>query len=777
VTIVENINTIEEIPLLPIREIVIFPYMVITLIVGRKSSIRAVESALASDNLIFLSCQQVASVEDPKEEDIYSIGTVATIVHKTTLSDGKLKIRVQGLIRSKIGNFKSNKSFFTVMPEEIISDDDSKDIYLTAKIRHIKDRLIFARDLDKPLISDLIPLIETIEEPSKITDIIAANLGLKIGESQELLEIISNSDRLDRLLYFINRDIAILEVQQKIFVDAKGEIDKNQRIFFLKEQLKVIKRELGEEDILDRENSDYQKKIRKAKMSKEVKKVAEKQLSRLNNMYQDSAEANIIRNYLDLLTELPWGIKTEDNLDIANATKVLESDHYGLEEVKDRVLDFLALRELNKNMKSPIICLVGPPGVGKTSLGRSIAKAMGRNFLRISMGGIKDEAEIRGHRRTYVGALPGKIIQGLRTVGSKNPVFILDEIDKVGSDFRGDPASALLEVLDPVQNSTFTDHYLSLPFDLSEVLFITTANVLDSIPLPLQDRMEIINIPGYTEEEKTIIAEKYIIDRQIKENGLTKDQIVFEKKAIMKMIFSYTRESGLRNFDQLINKVCRKVGRNIVEGKYTKFTVTAENLPTILGPEKYLDEDEFSNNEIGIATGLAWTAVGGEVLFIECTKYKGKGNLIITGMLGDVMKESSQAALSFVKTVSGDYGVDFKVFTENDFHVHIPAGAIPKDGPSAGITIATAILSTVLSKRVRRDISMTGEITITGRVLPIGGLKEKLLAAKRIGSRVVIIPKSNCRDLSKIPNYIKKSIKIIGVDNFKDVVRIAISDK
>ena len=762
------------IPLLPIRDMIVFPHMVVSLVVGRESSIQAVEAALEDENIIFLACQKDSTIDTPSKEDIYQSGTIATIIRMSTISEGKIKILVQGIVRAKVEKYKSIKPFFMVKTENITSKVEEDKLLLSAKTRALKERLERATDLDKNLIQNLLPLVEEVDDSGKIVDVIAGNLGLKLEIAQELIELESESERLDKLLVLINNEIVISELKSQIFSDTKGQIDRGQRNFFLKEQLKVIKRELGEEEVHLRESDEYKKKIRKAKMPKDVKKEAEKQLDRLTNMHQDSPEANIVRTYLDLLTDLPWSISTDDNLDIKNASKILEEDHYGLDEIKERVLDFLAIRSLNSSMKAPILCLVGPPGVGKTSLGRSVAAAMGRKFLSISFGGVRDEAEIRGHRRTYVGAMPGRIIQGLNTVGSSNPVFILDEIDKLGSDFKGDPSAALLEVLDPVQNKNFIDHYLALPFDLSKVLFITTANILDAIPLPLQDRMEIIHIPGYTEEEKVIIAEKYIIASAIKENGLTSKQISFDKHSIMKLISAYTRESGLRHLEQVINKLCRKVGRGIVEKKYSKFKVTEKNLSDLLGPDKYMKEDELTSSDIGVATGLAWTPVGGEVLFVECARYEGNGNLIVTGMLGDVMKESSKAALSFIKTVASDYNIDSKSFTEYDYHIHVPAGAIPKDGPSAGITIATALLSILTSKKVRHAVAMTGEITITGRVLPIGGLKEKLLAAKRIGATTVIIPKKNARDLLKLPAYVTKSMKLIEVSTFKEVAKHAI---
>ena len=770
-----EIKTYENIPMLPIRDIVVFPFMVLPLVIGRNSSKIAVEESLNADHMIFLACQKDPAEEEPKPQDIYEVGTVATILRMMKLPDGKVKILVQGIHRGKILEYKEHTPCYKVAVRDFGQEiSEGSDLVSEARMRLVKEQLIHAVNLGKPILPDLLAVLETIEDAGKLADVVAANLGLKLEEAQNIMELDSPQKRLDKVSEFLNREISILEVQRKIFTDAKGEIDKGQREYFLREQLKAIKKELGEDDALDREIEEFSKKIKKAKMPKDVKSEADKQLSRLSHMHQDSAEAGVVRTYLDWLTDLPWKKSTTDNLDIKHAAKILDEDHYGLEEVKDRILDFLALRKLNADMKSPILCLVGPPGVGKTSLGRSVARAIGREFVRMSMGGVRDEAEIRGHRRTYIGALPGKIIQGIKNAGTNNPVFMLDEIDKLGNDFRGDPSSALLEVLDPVQNCTFTDHYLAVPFDLSNVLFITTANYLDPIPAPLKDRMEIITLPGYTEEEKLIISNKYIIPRQIKENGLTDKNIKFQPSAVENIIQGYTRESGLRKLEQMVGKVCRKVGRLLVEEKGSFFRITPGAVTKYLGPAAFQDEDELKTNSIGVVTGLAWTPVGGEVLFVECTRFSGKGALILTGMLGDVMKESSQAALTFIKTVAEKYGANPEDFQKYDFHVHVPSGAIPKDGPSAGITMATAILSVITGKPVRKDVAMTGEITITGKVLPIGGLKEKLLAAKRIGVKTVIIPKKNESDLIKLPKYVKSALKIIPVEHYEEVANIAV---
>ncbi|MGC8925724.1 MAG: endopeptidase La [Calditerrivibrio sp.] len=774
----ENELTIPEIlPLLPVRDIVVFPYMVVPLFIGRESSIAAVDEALNSKRMIFLSTQKDPMMEDPGENDIYKIGTVAMILRMLKLPDGRVKILVQGLKRGEIEEFVQKEQFFKAKIKTFDEDETpTSDLKVEALIRYVKEQLAKAVNLGKPMLPDLLAVIDTINVPGKLADIIAANLGLKTDEAQEILEKLDYVERLNRVSQFLTREISILEVQNKILSEARGEIDKSQREYFLKEQLKAIRKELGDEDDLSKEVEEFEEKLKKLKMPKEVKEEATKQLKRLSRMHSDSAEATVVRTFLEWIVELPWGKFTKDNLDIENAKKVLEEDHYGLEEVKDRILDFLAVRKLNSKMKSPIICFVGPPGVGKTSLGKSIARAMGRKFVRISLGGLRDEAEIRGHRRTYIGALPGKIIQGLRNAGSSNPVFMLDEIDKLGSDFRGDPSSALLEVLDPEQNNAFVDHYLGVPYDLSKVMFITTANYLDPIPPALKDRMEIIHIPGYIEEEKIQIAKKYLVPRQIVENGLKPDQLFISDKILSFIISGYTRESGLRNLERLVGTICRKVARRVATGEDKVFQITKNNVIKYLGPVKYYEEDELKENEVGIVTGLAWTPYGGDVLFIESAKYKGKGNLVLTGQLGDVMKESARAALTFVRSISERYGIEPKLFEEHDIHLHVPAGAIPKDGPSAGITMATAIFSLFSGKKVRKDVAMTGEITITGKVLPIGGLKEKLLAAKRLGIKTVVIPKKNENDLIKLSKDLKKGINVIPVERFEEVLRIAIED-
>lgn len=770
--ILESINIPETLPLVPIRDIVIFPYMILPLYVGRESSVAAVDEALSRDRLIFLTAQKDPTTDDPTINDIYNVGVVASVLRMLKMPDGRIKILVQGIKRGKILNFVKEKPYVEVkilLMEDTLTE---KTLEVEALMRNTKELLTQAVNLGKPMLPDLLAVIDSIDNPGKLADIVAANLGLKVDEAQQILEIVDSIERLKKVDEFLNKEISILEVQHRILSRAKGEIDKSQREYFLREQLKAIKKELGEDEE-EAEISEFKEKVEQANMPEEVKNEALKQIKRLTKMHPDSAEATVVRTYIEWLIELPWDKKTEDKLDIKHAKKILDEDHYGLKDVKERILDFLSVRKLNQKMKSPIICFVGPPGVGKTSLGKSVARAMDRKFVRMSLGGVRDEAEIRGHRRTYIGALPGKIIQGIRNAGTKNPVFVLDEIDKLGMDFRGDPSSALLEVLDPEQNNAFVDHYIGVPFDLSQVLFITTANYLDPIPPALLDRMEVIQLPGYTEEEKIEIAKRFLIPRQISENGLKAEQIKINVKAIRFVIEGYTRESGLRNLERYIATICRKTARRVAEGENKTFLITERVITKYLGPKIFVREEELSKNEVGIATGLAWTPVGGEVLFVECTRYSGKGELILTGQLGDVMKESARAALTCIRSIARQYGIKDTEFTKYDIHVHVPAGAISKDGPSAGVTIATAIFSVFKGVKIRKDVGMTGEITITGKVLPVGGIKEKLLAANRIGLKTVILPDKNSKDIVKLPKNIKKSIEFIFVKRFEEILEIA----
>ncbi|MDR2883479.1 MAG: endopeptidase La [Deferribacteraceae bacterium] len=769
-------NIPENLPLLPVKDIVIFPSMVIPLFVGRASSVAAVDQALSGDRMVFFVTQKDSSVEEPRKEDLYTLGTVGQILRMLKQPNGEVKILIQGMSRAYLNAMERRDNGSIIAKVELIQKKMTKkdSTVAQAQMRSVKEQILRLVGMGKSVPPEFVELLESLNDPERLSDIISSNMGVSLEEAQALLEMLNPFERLKKISEYFNRELSIMEVQQKITSNAKGEIDKVQRDYFLREQLKAIRKELGEEDSYGSELEELAAKIDEAGMPEDVHAEAHKQLKRLSNLSDDSAEGSVIRTYLDWLLDLPWSKSSKESLNIKKASKILDEDHYGMEEVKERILDFLALRKLKKDLKSPILCLVGPPGVGKTSLGRSVARALNREFVRMSFGGMRDEAEIRGHRRTYIGAMPGKIIQSLKTAGANNPVMMLDEIDKLGADFRGDPASALLEVLDPVQNNSFTDHYLGVPFDLSHILFITTANYLDPIPSPLRDRMEIIRLAGYTEEEKLAIVKKYIIPRQVEESGLTDENITFEDEAIKLIISGYTRESGLRRLEQVVGTVCRKIGRAIVEKKGKSFNITAKNLSKYLGARDFQDEDELKTNEVGIVTGLAWTPVGGEVLFVECTKFQGKGGFIQTGMMGDVMKESTRAALTYVRSIAPKYGVDDKEFSEFDIHIHIPAGAIPKDGPSAGITMATAIMSVVTGRAVKKDLAMTGEITITGKVLPIGGLKEKLFAAKRLGVKTVIIPQKNAQEVKKMPKSITKSLKIIPVSMFDEVLEIAL---
>jgi ATP-dependent Lon protease len=768
----KDIEIPQELPVLAVRDIVIFPYMIIPLFVGRDISVKAVEHALNTNRLILLLTQKDFNIEVPEPSDLYNIGTICMIMRMLRLPDGRLKILVQGISKAKALDFYQSEVFYMAKIEKI-EDEAIKEITIEheALIRTVKEQLEKVISLGKNILPDAMVIIENIDEPGRLADLIASNLGLKSDQAQEILEINNPIERLKKINEILNREIQLLTIQQKIQKDAKNEIDKTQREYFLREQLKAIQRELGDIDEKAEEITEFRKKIEEAKMPEKVKEEAEKQLKRLERMHPESAESAVIRTYLEWLTELPWSRSTEDRLDIKSAKDVLDKDHYDLEKVKERILEYLSVRKLKDKMKGPILCFIGPPGVGKTSLGRSIAKALGREFVRISLGGVRDEAEIRGHRRTYVGALPGRIIQGIRQAGKNNPVFMLDEIDKLGMDFRGDPSSALLEVLDPEQNNSFVDHYLAVPFDLSKVMFICTGNIADTIPSALKDRMEIIYLSGYTEEEKLQIAKKYLIPKQIEEHGLNPSILKISDKAIRYIITHYTREAGVRNLEREIANLCRKVAKYVAEGKKKKFYVTAQKVPKFLGAPKYLPEEELKKEEVGVATGLAWTEAGGDVIYVEATIMKGKGNLILTGQLGDIMKESAQAALSYVKSKAKELKIEEKLFSNSDLHIHVPAGAIPKDGPSAGITMASAIASVFTGKPLRKDVAMTGEITLRGRVLPIGGLKEKVLAAKRMGIKTVIIPKRNKKDLEELPKYVKEGMKFILVESMDQVLR------
>ncbi len=761
----------ETMPLLPVRDIVVFPYMFLPLFVGRDSSIEAVEESMANERFILLSTQKDHSKDDPDSEDVYTIGTVGMIMKKLKLPDNRVKILVQGLAKAKIKKFVKTSPCFVVEIEKI-TDPVISDVSVQteALIRNVKEQCEKILSLKGLVSPEVMEVLENVSEPGRLADLVASNLRLKIDESQKILEALDPEDRLRKVNEHLSKELELSTVQAKIQTQAKEEMSKTQREYFLREQLRAIKAELGDLDEKSQELSEFSDKIKKAKMPSDAEKEARKQLSRLEQMHSDSAEASIVRTYLDWMVEIPWNKATKDNLEIPKAKKVLDEDHYNLEKVKERILEYLSVRKLNKKMKGPILCFSGPPGVGKTSLGKSIARALGRKFVRISLGGIRDEAEIRGHRRTYIGALPGRIIQGIKQAGTKNPVFMLDEIDKVGADFRGDPSAALLEVLDPEQNSAFSDHYLNINFDLSNVMFITTANMVEPIMSALKDRMEIIELAGYTDEEKLKISRQFLIPRQMKENGISEEFIQCSDDALSMVINQYTREAGLRNLEREIGTLCRKIARKVAEGSRIKHQISRNNLHKMLGPPKKLPEEELQTHEVGIATGLAWTQVGGEIMHIEATLMQGKGKLVLTGSLGDIMKESAQAALSYIRTKADEFKIPYNIFEKHDIHIHVPAGAIPKDGPSAGITMATAIISCIKKIPVRKDIALTGEITLRGRVLPIGGFKEKALAALRNNITNIIVPEQNKKDLEEISQTVKKKLNFMFVRHIDDVL-------
>jgi ATP-dependent Lon protease len=767
----------EVLPLLPIRDIVIYPYMMLPLFVGRDVSIRAVEESLSRDRLIFLVAQKNSSEESPTPSEIHKVGTIASIMRMLKLADGRVKILVQGLSKGEVDVFTRERPFFEVKIRKVIEPTlQEVPIEVEALMRTAKEKIEQILNL-KNLPPEIVMVTDNISDPGVLADLVASNLRLKIEESQAILEIFDPIERLKKVNDLLSRELELSTMQARIQNQAKEEMSKTQRDYFLREQLKQIQQELGEGDERAEEMNEVRKQIDKAKMPPEVKREADKQLRRLEQMHPESSEASLVRTYLDWLVDLPWSKKTRDNLNIKKAKQVLDEDHYNLEKIKERILEYLAVNKLRKKLKGPILCFVGPPGVGKTSLGRSIARALGRNFVRVSLGGVRDEAEIRGHRRTYVGALPGRVIQGIKQAGSNNPVFMLDEIDKVGADFRGDPSAALLEVLDPEQNHAFSDHYLNLPFDLSNTLFICTANLLDPVPAALADRMEVIQLSGYTNEEKLEIARKYLIPRQFEDNGLSAKTIEISDDAMLRIIGEYTKEAGLRNLEREIASICRKVARKVAEGKTELTRITRANVHSYLGAPKFLPEAEQEHHEIGVATGLAWTSAGGEILYVEASLSKGRGNLTLTGQLGDVMKESAQAAVSYARAHAKKLDIEEDFYQKLDIHIHVPAGAIPKDGPSAGITMATALISALTKRAVSRDVAMTGEITLRGRVLPIGGLKEKSLAAFRAGIKTIIIPERNEKDLDEIPKVLRRKLQWVLAENMSDVLKSALLDK
>jgi ATP-dependent Lon protease len=767
----------EILPLLPIRDIVIYPYMMLPLFVGRDVSIRAVEEALSRDRLIFLVSQKNSAEENPSPADIHKVGTIASIMRMLKLADGRVKILVQGLAKGEVDTYLRERPFFEIKIRKVIEPTLAEvPIEVEALMRTAKEKIEQILNL-KNLPPEIVMVTDNISDPGVLADLVASNLRLKIEESQAILEVFDPIERLKKVNELLTRELELSTMQARIQNQAKEEMSKTQRDYFLREQLKQIQQELGEGDDRTEELSELRKQIDKAKMPTEVKRESDKQLRRLEQMHPESSEASLVRTYLDWLVDLPWSKQTKDNLNIKKAKKVLDEDHYNLEKIKERILEYLAVNKLRRKIKGPILCFVGPPGVGKTSLGRSIARSLGRNFVRISLGGVRDEAEIRGHRRTYVGALPGRIIQGIKQAGSNNPVFMLDEIDKVGADFRGDPSAALLEVLDPEQNHAFSDHYLNLPFDLSNVLFICTANLLDPIPAALADRMEVIQLSGYTNEEKLEIARKFLLPRQFDDNGIAGKFLEISNDAVLRVIAEYTKEAGLRNLEREIASICRKVARKLAEGKTELTRINRNNVQSYLGSPKFLPEAEQEHHEIGVATGLAWTSAGGEILYVEASLSRGRGNLTLTGQLGDVMKESAQAAVSYARAHAKKLGIEEDFYQKLDIHIHVPAGAIPKDGPSAGITMATALISALTRRPVSRDVAMTGEITLRGRVLPIGGLKEKSLAAFRAGIKTIVIPDRNEKDLDEIPKALRRKLRWIPAAHMSDVLSIALLNR
>ncbi|MBD3309092.1 endopeptidase La [candidate division KSB3 bacterium] len=764
----------EEVPILPLRNAVIYPFLSMPIAVSRPESMTLIES-LAGQKFFGVVTQKSPETDAPAPHEMYAVGTVVKLLKMIRTPEGEMYVLVEGVARMKILEYVQDSPYYSARIEELhdmLEDDDDKE--LIAMVKNLKDLFNSVAELAYNISNEVLTMILNVEDPGNLADMIAENPSFSIQERQELLETLDVKARLQRVTVLLTREKEILELSRQIQSQVQNEMDKSQREYYLREQLKAIQKELGESDQQTVEIEELRTRIQETDMPHEARNVAEKELDRLSKMHPAAAEYTVSRTYLDWILDVPWAVSTNDNLDVSEAEQVLDEDHYGLEKVKKRILEYLAVRQLTQDSKGPILCFVGPPGVGKTSLGRSIARALNRKFVRISLGGIRDEAEIRGHRRTYVGALPGRIIQGLKRAGSNNPVFMLDEIDKVGTDFRGDPASALLEVLDPEQNNTFSDHYLELDFDLSKVMFITTANVLATIPSPLLDRMEVIEISGYTEEEKIMIAQQYLIPRQLQANGLTAEQLTIEDSALKTLIHSYTREAGLRNLEREIASICRGVAKEVVDGLTEPVHVNADLVSKYLGPIKFFSEIAGRTSEPGVATGLAWTPVGGDILFIEATKMRGKEKLILTGQLGDIMKESAELALSYVRSKANMLHISEQFQENTDIHIHIPSGAIPKDGPSAGVTLYTALVSLLTQRPVRSDIAMTGEITLRGLVLPVGGIKEKVLAARSVGVKNIILPAKNEKDLEEIPDHIKQELTFHFVNDMDEVIELAL---
>jgi len=762
------------IPLLPLRDVVVFPHMIVPLFVGREKSIAALESAMKYEKGIFMVAQKNAKKDDPNQEDIYSVGTIGIIIQLLRLPDGTVKVLVEGKIRGAIQEYLQNEDFFLVKINEINDIDDHNDVKKQALMRSIKESFELYLKLSKKIHVEMMGTIAAIEDASKLADVIVTHLNVKLEDKQKIMEIFNITERLEAIYSLMLSEIEILQVEEKIKRRVKKQMEKTQKDYYLNEQMRAIQKEMGDKDDFRNEIVDLEKRLKQKKMSEEATKKVRQEIKKLQMMAPMSAEATVVRNYIDWLLDMPWSEKTENNHTLKESETILEEDHYGLKKVKERIIEYLAVQSLVKKNKGPILCLVGPPGVGKTSIAKSVARATNRKFARISLGGVRDEAEIRGHRRTYIGAMPGKIVQSLKKAGSNNPVFCLDEVDKLTSDFRGDPSSALLEVLDPEQNFAFNDNYLDIDYDLSDIMFITTANVLQTIPPALQDRMEVIRIAGYTEQEKLQIAKKFLVSKEMEANGLQPDNVEFTKGALLRIIRQYTREAGVRNLEREIASICRKIAKELVSNGYKKkIAIAAQSIPKYLGVPKFRHGETEGKNEIGLTTGLAWTEVGGELLSIESSIMEGTGKMVMTGKLGDVMQESVQAALTYIRARAEKFGLPKNFYKRIDIHVHVPEGAIPKDGPSAGIAMATSIASALMKKKVRADLAMTGEITLRGRVLPIGGLKEKILAAHRGNIKTVIIPKDNEKDVAEVPQNVQNALEIIFVEHIDEVLEIA----
>lgn len=763
-------------PLLPLRGLLVYPSMVLHLDVGREKSVKALEKAMVEDNLILLCSQSEVNIEEPGQDDIFRVGTVANVRQMLKLPNGTIRVLVEGMERAEIIQYTDNEEFYEVLARELPEQEDG-DQESDALMRTVLAQFEHYISLSKKVTPETLAAVSDIEEPGRLADVITSHLTLKIKDKQEILETIDVHKRLEKLLDFLNNEREVLELERKISQRVKKQMEKTQKEYYLREQMKAIQKELGDKEGRAGEADELRSQMADLELPEKVREKVEKEIDRLEKMPSSSAEGGVIRNYVDWLLALPWSHSTEDDLDMEKAEQVLNEDHYGLEKPKERVLEYLAVQKLVKQLKGPILCLVGPPGVGKTSLARSIARSLDRKFVRISLGGVRDEAEIRGHRRTYVGAMPGRIIQGMKTAGSLNPVFLLDEIDKMASDFRGDPSAALLEVLDPEQNNTFSDHFVELPFDLSSVMFVTTANAVHNIPRPLLDRMEMLYIPGYTELEKLQIGGRYLLPKQKKNHGLTEEQLQISEDTLLRVIREYTRESGVRNLEQQVAALCRKAAKLIVSNEKETVVIGPDDVKEYLGTPKYRYGMAELEDQIGTVTGLAWTEVGGDTLLIEVTVVPGTGKLTLTGKLGDVMKESAQAAFSYTRSKAAELGIPLDFHEKNDVHIHIPEGAIPKDGPSAGITIATALISALTKRHVSKDVAMTGEITLRGRVLPIGGLKEKSLAAHRAGYKKILLPKDNERDLKEIPDSVKNDVEFVPVSHMDQVLQHALVEQ